>query len=119
MINKVVSDNIFTRSGVTKPEQPIKLGALTKKFIKADTYELGHWINNLKKIKPDNIKDEDFDYYVLAGLKIAQNWRNQDMHIPTHSRSTDSKIQQHLEFSHDLLYRLFLKNRKIPKFPNT
>lgn len=116
LINKVVNKRQFASRGATKPSEPIRLGGVTKEFIKAEVHELGHFINMLEKIKPSNIEDRDFDYYVLAGLSIAQNWRNQDVHTPTGARSTDSMIQQHLKNSHDLLYRTFLPEREVPNF---
>lgn len=118
LINKVVNNNQFILAGKAIPSHPIKLGAVTKDFIKAEVYGFDHWINQIKRIKPLKVEDRDFDYYILAGLKIAQNWRNKDVHTPTGYRMSDSVIQQHLKDSHDGLYHLFLRGRKIPKFLN-
>lgn len=116
LINKTTSRNEFQNLRLTIPQHPIKLGRLTKQFIKSEINNFDYFINQLKKIKPQNIEDKYFNYYILAGLKIAQSWRNQDIHIPTGLRRTTGKHENHLKWSHDFLYKYFLPNVKIPKF---
>lgn len=117
LINKTVDIKIFKKNGKIKPKESIKLGELTKKFIRTETSSLGYFINNLPKIKPAKFKLVDFEYQILAGLLIVQCWRNQEVHIPVGLRRTDNKIEQHIKYSHDLLYKIFLPKRNVPKYP--
>ena len=96
---------------------PIRVGTIRKDDLDARTYELGYFIDLLLKIKPKNIDLRDYNYYIIWGLLIAQNWRNQDMHTPTGYFSLDN-IQSHsIKTAYYSLYKLFLKKYKSPEFP--
>lgn len=116
LIDSSTKNNITVKKITLK--KPIKIGVLSKKFIKREVNELGYFINNLKEIKPSKIESKDFNYYILAGLLIAQSWRNQEMHIPISLRNTDNKIERYLKYSHDSLYKKLLPKIKVPQFPN-
>jgi len=122
-INKLMTNSLIEISNnnniqIRKITQkaPIKIWMLTKPFLKRHVQELGYFIDRINKIKPSNVEDKYFDYYVLAGLKIAQSWRNQDIHTPTGLRRTNGEYQNLLKYSHDILYKLFFPKEKIPKF---
>jgi len=98
--------------------QPVKIGQVKKKDIKPETYELGHFIDLLPKIKPPKLDIRDFNYYVVYGVVIAQNWRNQDMHTPTGVFSLDNVQADCIKTAYYYLYKIFLKKESIPKFPS-
>lgn len=106
--------NKINKSGLA---HPVRLGVVRKNDLDAKTYELGYFIDLLPKIKPNNIDLRDYNYNVIYGLLIAQNWRNQDIHTPTGYFSLDN-IQSHsINTAYYSLYKLFLKKLNIPKFP--
>ena len=95
---------------------PLKSGLLSKEFIKKNLNDFNYFVDRLKYLKPINRGNKYFDYYVLAGLKIAQSWRNNDIHTPTGRKRTNGEYQNLLKSSHDCLYKLFFPRQKIPKF---
>ncbi len=97
---------------------PVKSGRVKKKDLDAPTYELGYFIDLLPKIKPSKIDLRDFNYYIIYGLLIAQNWRNQDIHTPTGYFSIDGVHTYCIKTAYYNLYKIFLKKFEIPKFPN-
>jgi len=116
LINKISSRSEFQNLGLTIPQHPIKLGQLTKQLIKSEINNFNYFIDQLNKIKPQRVEQKYFDYYILAGLKIAQSWRNQDIHIPAGLRRTTGEYENHLKWAHDYLYKLFLPKTKISAF---
>lgn len=116
LINKTISRQEFQNLGINIPQHPIKLGQFKKQHIQSKVNDFNYFIDQLKKIKPQNIEEKYFDYYILAGLKIAQSWRNQDIHIPTGLRQTNNIYENHLKWSHYFLYKHFLPKIKIPSF---
>jgi len=115
LINKAISGNKFQKFNINIPQHPIKLGQLNKQYLQSKINDFNYFIDQLKKIKPSNIEEKYFDYYILAGLKIAQSWRNQDIHTPTGYRQTNGEYQNLLKSSHDNLYIIFFPKEKISK----
>ena len=115
LINEVNYD-LLARRNISKPTNPIKLGAIKKEFLKTKTKNLNYFIQQLSKIPHKNLESKYFNYYILAGLLIAQSWRNLDIHTPTGRRSTNNEFANHLKWSHDFLYKYFLPGVDIPKF---
>ncbi|MEK6983880.1 MAG: hypothetical protein AABX33_04870 [Nanoarchaeota archaeon] len=108
VINKVMKKGL---------SHPVKSGRIKKKDLEAKTYEFGYFIDLLPKIKPSRIDIREFNYYVVYGLIITQNWRNQDIHTPTGYFSLDN-VQSHcIKSTYYMLYKIFLKRVKIPEFP--
>ena len=114
LINKINYTAIRQEDGMNNPRVPTRLGALKKVYLKAEINELGYFINNISKIKPTYINIHDFNFYVIRGLVIAQNWRNQDIHTPTQSYSLDNVQAEALLTSYHNLYEIFLPNDEIP-----
>jgi len=106
--------NKIKRSGLSRPVKP---SLVRKADLDAKVYELGYFIDLLPKIKPSRIDIRDFNYYVMYGLIICQNWRNQDIHTPTGAFSLDNEQAGCIKTAYYYLYKLFLPKRKIPKFP--
>ena len=106
--------NKISKKGLT---HPVKQKLILKKDIDAKVYELGYFIDALPKIKHSKIDDRDFNYYVMYGLIICQNWRNQDIHTPTGGFSLDNVQAECIRTAYYSLYQLFHKKHKIPKFP--
>jgi len=79
--------NKISRSGLS---HPVKSSIVRRIDLDAKIYELGYFIDLLPKIKPDKIDVRNFNYYVMYGLIICQNWRNQDIHTPTGYFSLDN-----------------------------
>lgn len=96
---------------------PVKQKLVLKKDISAKVYEFGYFIDSLSKIKSSKIDDRDFNYYLMCGLIICQNWRNQDIHTPTSSLSSANIQEDCIKTAYYSLYQLFLKKHKVPKFP--
>ncbi|MFZ3077620.1 MAG: hypothetical protein WA139_04145 [Candidatus Aenigmatarchaeota archaeon] len=53
---------------------PVKSGTVRIKDLDTKTYELGHFIDLLPKLKPDKVSMDDFNYYVMTGLFLCQTW---------------------------------------------
>ncbi len=116
LINKFDYDQ-NRKDQLRNPKTPIRLGTFKRRYIQTDTHTLGNFIDILPKIKPQRVEKKYFEYYVIAGLQIARNWRNQDVHIPTGNRFTDSVIERQITYSYRYLYKWFLPNRRMPRFP--
>lgn len=109
---------IINQINIKGLKHPVKSGVVSiRNLLDTKTHVLGYFIDLLPKLKPNKVSMNDFNYYIMAGLFICQNWRNQDIHTPTELRNTDTKIEQYIKYSHDSLYEMFLHRIKIPKFP--
>ncbi len=109
---------LLKSKNIAKPVVPAKLGDLNREFLLPRLKELNYFIQELPKIKPAKVDIRDFNYYVLYGLLVAQNWRNQDIHTPTGYFLLDNVQSQCIRTSYYQLYKLFLKKHTIPNFPS-
>jgi len=117
-INKLDKKYLEKHKNFQKPSEPVKISNLSKKIMSEQTHELGHFIGLLLKVLPKKYSKLDkkyTDYCLLAGLKIAQQWRNLDVHMSNGNRMIDGEMQQLLANSYNNLYNLLLKGRKKPQ----
>lgn len=113
-INEIDYD-LIKKNKIQKPPVPTRIGVFRKKFLKNKTSTLNYFIDALPKLKPSNVDIRDFNFYVMAGLFLCQNWRNQDIHTPTGYRSIDNAQVDHINSTRQFLYKLFLPKIQCPK----
>lgn len=118
-INKLESNYFKKNKNIQKPLEPIRISQLNKKNMSEQIHEFGYFIDILPKILPKKyreFRDKRYrDYYLITGLKIAQIWRNLDIHGISGNKMIDGEMEQLLNYSHSSLYKIFLKERVKPK----
>lgn len=91
---------------------PFKPRQLERVYLSRNTVQLDDLIKNLDIVLPKKIHKEDAKYYIEHGLRLAQEWRNTDAHIPVNFKRIDIIQMNAINSAKKLLYKIFFNNAK-------